>query len=70
MFRPYLTTCGHFPFQPTRIAGAVERPAFPAPSDLFEDADFPPSLFELRRDTRKARANLRRENAESCPRAV
>ncbi len=31
-FRPCLTTCGHFPFQPTRIAGAVERPALPAPS--------------------------------------
>jgi hypothetical protein len=34
MFRPACQTCGHFPFQPTRIAGAVERPAFPAPSDF------------------------------------
>jgi hypothetical protein len=32
MFRPYLTTCGRSFFEPTRPAGAVERPAFPAPS--------------------------------------
>ena len=39
MFRPACQTCGRFPFQPTSLAGAVERPAFPAPSHLRRDTN-------------------------------